>query len=207
MVNRAHDKGRMAEGKNRAVFLDRDGTINVEKGYVHKIEDFEFIPGVPQAVRLLRDAGFLVIVVTNQSGVARGYYPLGAVHTLHRHMDAELAKHGAAVDAYYICPHHPEGEEQGYSMACGCRKPHPGMLMEAAKDFSIDLASSYMIGDHASDVEAAVRAGCRPVFVTTGHGRDESARVPEGVPRFGSLPEAVRAIVGGIAWENPETKD
>lgn len=181
--------------KNRAVFLDRDGTINVEKGYVHRIEDFEFIPGVPQAVRLLREAGFLVIVVTNQSGVARGYYPLDAVHRLHRHMDSELAKFGTAVDAYYICPHFPEGAVDEYSKACVCRKPLPGMLMEAARDFSIDLASSYMIGDHLSDVEAGLKAGCRPMFVTSGHGRDLLPMVPAGVPHYGSLPDAVRTIV------------
>ncbi len=188
--------------KNRAVFLDRDGTINVEKGYVHRIEDFELIPGVPHAIRLLREAGFLVIVVTNQSGVARGYYPLDAVRSLHRHMDEELAKSGVAVDAYYVCPHYPEGVEEEYSKVCHCRKPLPGMLMEAAKDFSIDLASSYMIGDRLSDVEAGLRAGCRPVFVITGHGRDDLAMVPPDVPRYCSLADAVRDIVddGFTGW-------
>jgi D-glycero-D-manno-heptose 1,7-bisphosphate phosphatase len=187
------------ERKNRAVFLDRDGTINVEKGYVHRIEDFEFIPGAQRAIGMLRDAGFLVIVVTNQSGVARGYYPLETVHRLHRHMDDELAKFGAAVDAYYVCPHHPEGGEDKYSKVCECRKPLAGMLMEAAKDFSIDLASSYMIGDHLSDVEAGLKAGCRPLFVTTGHGQDELSRVPADVPCYGSLPDAISAIVDSLA--------
>ncbi len=190
--------------KYRAVFLDRDGTINVEKGYVHKIEDFEFIPGAPEAIGMLKDAGFLVIVVTNQSGVARGYYPIEAVHRLHRHMDDELAKLGVAVDAYYVCPHHPAGEEEEYSKVCVCRKPLPGMLMEAARDFSIDLKSSYMIGDHLSDVEAGLKAGCRPLFVTTGHGRDEQSRVPDDVPRYGSLPDAVGAIIDGLAGGKPE---
>ncbi len=187
------------QGKNRAVFLDRDGTINVEKGYVHKIEDFEFIPGAPLAIRLLRDAGFLLIVVTNQSGVARGYYPLEAVHRLHRYMDDELARFGAAVDAYYVCPHHPQGGMNEYSKICECRKPLPGMLLEAARNFSINLASSYMIGDKQSDVEAAFKAGCHPVFVATGYGADESPAVPGGVPCYGSLLEAAKAIVDELA--------
>lgn len=187
------------ERKNRAVFLDRDGTINVEKGYVHRIEDFEFIPGAPKAIGLLRDAGFLVIVVTNQSGVARGYYSLEAVHRLHRHMDAELERYGTAIDAYCICPHHPQGNVVGYAKACECRKPLPGMLVEAAGKFSINMASSYMVGDKLTDVETALAAGCRPVFVTTGYGADESAGVPADVPRYNSLLEAARAIVEGLA--------
>ncbi len=204
--HKAKGEGSKVERKNKAVFLDRDGTINVEKGYVHRIEDFEFIPGAPEAIVLLRDAGFLVIVVTNQSGVARGYYPLAAVHRLHRHMDEELAKFGVAVDAYYLCPHHPEGEQDEYSKVCECRKPLPGMLKQAAEDFSIDLASSYMIGDHLSDVEAGLKAGCRPLFVTTGHGRDDLSRVPAGVLCYGSLHDAARAIADSLAEERPEAK-
>jgi D-glycero-D-manno-heptose 1,7-bisphosphate phosphatase len=183
------------ERNNRAVFLDRDGTINVEKGYVHKIEDFEFIPGVPEALTLLREKGYLLIVVTNQSGVARGYYPMEAVQRLHRHMDEELARLGAAVDAYYICPHHPEGGVAEYKRVCECRKPLAGMLMDAARDFSINLASSYMIGDKPTDIEAGLKAGCRSLYVTTGHGADESAAVQPDVPRFRNLLEAARTIV------------
>ncbi len=184
------------ERKKKAVFLDRDGTINVEKGYVHRAEDFEFIPGAPQAIGMLRDAGFLVIVVTNQSGVARGYYSLEDVHRLHGHMDSELAAYGTVVDAYCICPHHPMGEVGEFAKVCDCRKPLPGMLLEAAAKFSIDLGSSYMVGDKLTDVEAALAAGCRPVFVTTGYGADEAAAAPANVPRFGSLLEAARAIIG-----------
>ncbi|HKZ17772.1 MAG TPA: D-glycero-beta-D-manno-heptose 1,7-bisphosphate 7-phosphatase [Geobacteraceae bacterium] len=183
------------ERKNRAVFLDRDGTINVEKGYVHRIEDFELIPGVPEALTLLREKGYLLIVVTNQSGVARGYYPMEAVQRLHRHMDEELARFGAAVDAYFVCPHHPEGVVDEYKRVCECRKPMTGMLMDAARDYSINLASSYMIGDKPTDVEAGLKAGCRSLYVTTGHGTDASAAVQPDVPRFRNLLEAARAIV------------
>jgi D-glycero-D-manno-heptose 1,7-bisphosphate phosphatase len=186
------------ERKNRAVFLDRDGTINVEKGYVHKIEDFELIPGVPEALRLLRENGFILVVVTNQSGVARGYYPMEAVHRLHRHMDEELARLGATVDAYYVCPHHPDGGVDDYTMVCECRKPMAGMLMDAARDYSINLASSYMIGDKPSDIEAGLKAGCRSLYVTTGHGADQSPAVQAGVPCYRSLLEAARAIVSGL---------
>jgi D-glycero-D-manno-heptose 1,7-bisphosphate phosphatase len=134
----------------RAVFIDRDGTINVEKDYLYLIDDFEFIPGASEAIRLLNEAGFLVIIVTNQSGVARGYYTEEDVHQLHRHIDAELALSGARVDAWYYCPHHPSGRGS-YSLPCRCRKPLPGMLLEAAKLFDIDLEASIMIGDKMED--------------------------------------------------------
>jgi D-glycero-D-manno-heptose 1,7-bisphosphate phosphatase len=185
--------------RNRAVFLDRDGTINVEKGYVHKREDFEFIQGAPEAIALLRDAGFLIVVVTNQSGVARGYYPLDMVHRLHSYMDEQLAKSGVGVDAYYICPHHPEGVDGDLAKVCECRKPLPGMLMDAAKSLSINLSRSYMIGDKLSDVVAGLRAGCRSVLVGTGCDADELSTISWDVPRYGTLLDAARAIVDEIA--------
>ena len=186
----------MVKGERRAVFLDRDGTINVEKEYLHRVEDFEFIPGAVEAIRLLKEGGFLVLVVTNQSGIGRGYYDEADLERIHRHMAAELARSGASVDACYFCPHHPHHGTGEYRIACACRKPLPGMLLEAAAKFSIDLGSSYMVGDKLTDVEAALAAGCRPVFVTTGYGADEAAAAPANVPRFGSLLEAARAIIG-----------
>ncbi|MBI1921535.1 MAG: D-glycero-beta-D-manno-heptose 1,7-bisphosphate 7-phosphatase [Geobacter sp.] len=182
-------------GKRRAVFLDRDGTINVEKNYLHRIEDFEFIPGAASAIKRLNDAGFLVIVVTNQSGVARGYYEIEAVHRLHAFLDKELAAVDAHVDAYYVCPHHPEEGVGEYRCDCHCRKPMPGMLLDAARKFGIDLAASFMIGDKLADVEAAVKGGCKPLLVLTGHGADHAARVPEGVPVVADIGAAVEAIV------------
>jgi len=112
----------------RAVFLDRDGTINVEKEYLHRPDEFEFIPGAPEAIRLLREAGFQVVVVTNQSGVARGYYDEASVERLHLHMDALLAAAGTGVNAYYFCPHHPEEGSGPHPGDCSCRKPLPGIL-------------------------------------------------------------------------------
>ncbi|MGA2150846.1 MAG: D-glycero-beta-D-manno-heptose 1,7-bisphosphate 7-phosphatase [Geobacteraceae bacterium] len=181
--------------KRRAVFLDRDGTINVEREFLHRPAEFEFIPGAPQAIRLLNDAGFLVIVVTNQSGVARGYYDESAIIRLHRHLDAELASIGAAIDGYYFCPHHPAYSTGSHGKSCGCRKPQAGMLLKAANDFSLDLASSYLIGDKLADVEAGLNAGCRPILVRTGYGAAESAKLPADIPVYDDLLTAVRAII------------
>ncbi len=183
------------ESKRRAVFLDRDGTINVEKGYVHKIEDFEFIPGAQLAIKMFKNAGFLVIVVSNQSGVARGYYSIDAVRRLHEHMDRELARHGTAVDAYYICPHHPQGIVEEYTKTCDCRKPAPGMIIKAGQEFSLDLSTSFLVGDKESDIEAALNAGCRPVLVGTIYGSSVPSSVPPDVPRFASLLDAATAIM------------
>jgi D-glycero-D-manno-heptose 1,7-bisphosphate phosphatase len=170
----------------RAVFIDRDGTINEEKEYLYRTEDFVFIPGAPQAIRLLNDAGFLVIVVTNQSGVARGYYTEEDVHLLHRYVATQLEQEGARVDGWYYCPHHPSGRGS-YALPCRCRKPLPGMLLEAAGRFGIDLESSVMIGDKLVDVEAGRAAGCRPVLVRTGYGSEEEHRCHGAVDVFDDL--------------------
>ena len=180
-----------------AVFLDRDGTINVEKEYLFRAEEFSFIPGAPEAIRLLKDAGYLVIVVTNQSGIARGFFDEPAVHRLHRFMDEELAAFGTAVDGYYLCPHHPLHGEGDYRCECQCRKPLPGMLLHAAGDFSIDLFASYMIGDKLADVQAGRAAGCRPLMVGTGYGAREALRLPAGVPVYADILAAARAITAG----------
>jgi len=183
---------------DRAVFLDRDGVINVEKEYLHRIEEFEFIPGAAEAVRLLKEKGYRIVVVTNQSGVGRGYYSLEAVHLLHRHLDRELAFHGASVDAYYVCPHHPVHGVGEFGIGCDCRKPLPGMLLKAAEDLSLDLSSSILIGDKVSDLEAGLAAGCRSVLVRTGYGSRESLNAPPGTAIYDDLLEAARAIVGNV---------
>lgn len=183
--------------KRRAVFLDRDGTINVEKDYLHRPEEFEFIPGATEAIGILKRAGYLVVVVTNQSGVARGYYAEEDVERLHRHMDELLAAFGTAVDGYYFCPHHPENGLDAYLTDCACRKPLPGMLLKAAKEMGIDLKSSWMIGDKLVDIEAGMGAGCSTALVLTGYGSGHSSRIPEGVPVYADLLSAARAISGG----------
>ena len=180
----------------RAVFLDRDGTINVERDYLYRPEEFTFIPGAPEAIRMLREAGYLVVVVTNQSGIARGYYDEAALHRIHRHMDDLLARAGTSVDAYYYCPHHPDGTVDSYRSVCDCRKPLPGMLLQAARDLGIDLAASYIIGDKQADVTAGLRAGCRPLLVKTGYGGAERVRIGDNVPVFASIYEAACWIAG-----------
>ena len=144
-----------------AVFLDRDGTIARDVPYCRRVEDFDVLPTVPESIRLLNDQGFKVAVITNQSGIARGYFTEEMLSLIHKKMRNELAKCGARVDAIYVCPHHPDEK-------CGCRKPKPTLLLQAAKDMGIALPLSYMVGDDARDVEAGRAAGCKTVLVTTG---------------------------------------
>jgi D-glycero-D-manno-heptose 1,7-bisphosphate phosphatase len=178
---------------NRAVFIDRDGTINVEKEYLYQAEEFEFIPGAERAIRLLNEAGYLVVVVTNQSGVARGYYTEEDVLLLHRHISSRLEQCGARVDSWHFCPHHPSGRGS-YALPCRCRKPQPGMLLEAARRFDIDMESSFMVGDKLVDVEAGRAAGCSSVLVRTGYGSKEEGRLPDGTQVFDNLLDAVEHI-------------
>lgn len=147
----------------RAAFLDRDGVLNVDHGYVHKPEQLEWIPGAPEAVRLLNDAGYLVIVVTNQSGVARGYYGEADVQAFHNHLQEKLRAYGAHIDAFYYCPHHPEGVVKELAIRCHCRKPEPGMIERAARDWPLDLSRSFLIGDKDADMTAAAAGHIRGV--------------------------------------------
>lgn len=150
-----------------AIFLDRDGTLNVEKEYVHKVEDWEWIPKAIDAIRLINALDYLAIVVTNQSGIARGYYRVEDVHRLHSHVDECVQVEDARIDAYYFCPHHPDF---GPKQSCFCRKPKPGLLLKARQDFDIDIRRSWIVGDKRSDVEAGLRAGVTPILVRTGYG-------------------------------------
>ena len=138
-----------------AAFLDRDGVLNIDHGFIHKPEQLQWIEGAPEAVRLLNDAGYFVIVVTNQSGVARGYFDEAAVRSLHAVMQDRLAQYGAHIDAFYFCPHHPEGTVKALAVRCLCRKPKPGMLEQAARDWPIDKRNSFLIGDKVDDMAAA----------------------------------------------------
>ena len=141
----------------KAVFLDRDGTINVDKGYVYKPEDFEFIDGAPEVIKIINKQGYLAVVVSNQSGIARGLYTADDVDMLHEHINMALKAHDAHIDAYYYCPHHPD-----FGAACKCRKPKPGLIEQAVVDYDIDIAQSWMIGDKESDIECARAAGIHP---------------------------------------------
>lgn len=146
-----------------AAFLDRDGVLNTDHGYVHRPDQLEWVTGAPEAVRLLNEAGYYVIVVTNQSGVARGFYDEGSIQLFHAHMQAALAEHGARVDAFYYCPHYVKGTVSQFAIACKCRKPLPGMLEQAAGDWPIDLSRSFLIGDRESDMGAAAAFNIRGI--------------------------------------------
>lgn len=178
-----------------AVFIDRDGTLNVEKKYLYRFEDWEWIPGAIEAVRKFNTAGFLVIVVSNQAGVARGLYLESDVVSLHARVDEELAKAGARIDAYYFCPHHPE---HGEGNDCACRKPLPGMLMQAKAEWNIDFARSWMIGDKLIDIQAGQAAGIRSILVATGYGSSEVNRLPKGVPFVEDILAASGFILGNL---------
>ena len=159
--------------KRRAVFIDRDGTISEEVGYVNHPSRYRVFPYAAEAIRRLNEANWLAILVTNQAGVARGYFTedvIGAVHSL---LGQELARGGAHLDAIYYCPHHPSVGEPPYRFDCDCRKPRPGLIRRAADEFDIDLAASWMVGDRYGDMELARNAGTRAALVLSGYGRGE----------------------------------
>lgn len=161
----------------KAVFLDRDGVINLDRAYVHRWEDFEFVPGIVDAMRQLKQAGYLLVVVTNQSGIARGYYSEAQYQQLTAQMRKALENAGADVDAVYHCPHHPEGSVATYAIDCDCRKPAPGMILQAARELGIDLASSWLIGDKPSDIDAGKAAGVgRTCLVASDNPQSVAAR-------------------------------
>ncbi len=142
-----------------AAFLDRDGVLNQDLGYVHRVADFHWLPGAVQACRRLQEAGYALVVVTNQSGVARGLYTLADVETLHAHMKAELAKASVQLTDVYACPHLPGGTLAAYSLDCDCRKPRPGMLLQAMREHDLDPSRSVLFGDKSSDLQAGAAAG------------------------------------------------
>ena len=148
---------------SRAVFLDRDGTLIEEAGYLDRLDRVAFFPFTVDAVRLLNRAGFMVVVVTNQAGIGRGFFDEAFVEEAHRTLSERLAAGGAAIDAFYFCPHHPEATRPGYKQACDCRKPQPGLLKRAAHDHDLDLAASFVVGDRGTISPRALpsaRAAC-----------------------------------------------
>lgn len=166
-------RARNLDWEQKCIFLDRDGTLNVYKGFLTKKEDFELLPGAAEAIRMINASGYLAIVVTNQPVIARGECTIRELEEIHCKMETLLGEEGAYIDGLYYCPHHPdkgfEGERPEYKIECNCRKPKPGMLLAAAKDFHINLRQSYMIGDSENDRKAGEAAGCRTIMVDEAH--------------------------------------
>lgn len=180
----------------RAIFLDRDGTIIENVGYLNECSKIKFLPRVSEAIKLLNENGFKVMVTTNQSGVARGFFTEETVREINRYIQESLAKQGALIDKTYYCPHHIEGIIEEYRKECYCRKPNPGMIEQAVGEFDIDLKGSFVIGDKSSDIEAGHRAGCKTILLA---GEDplnnekETALTPDYVAP--DLYEAVKWLV------------
>lgn len=145
--------------KRPAVFFDRDGVLNKDTGYVYRKEEYQWFPGAIETIKFFNDKEYFVFVVTNQSGVGRGYYCEQDVRTLHDWMNSQLAKAGAHIDAFYYCPHHPEAKLEKYRQICNCRKPGPGLIMQALTEWPVDIQQSFIIGDKSSDIEAGRSAG------------------------------------------------
>lgn len=156
-----------------AVFMDRDGTMTVEGGYINHPSRLKLITGTAEAVRQLNENEVFAVVTTNQAGVARGYFTEDLVHVVHNRMRQLLEKKGARLDAIYYCPHHPREGAPGYRLDCNCRKPRPGMIEQACRELPVDLSRSYMVGDKISDSEFGHALGVKTVMVLTGYGRGE----------------------------------
>ena len=180
----------------RAVFLDRDGTLIEEAGYLDRLDRVVFFPFSVDAVRVLNRAGFKVVVITNQAGIARGIVRESFVAEAHGHIAKRLEAGGAKIDGFYYCPHYPDGVVEQYRQVCDCRKPQPGLLRRAAADMDVDLARSFVVGDRWHDVGAARAVGARGVLLRTGLGRGEEAR-----PEAGTTADAiVDTLADAVAW-------
>jgi D-glycero-D-manno-heptose 1,7-bisphosphate phosphatase len=178
-----------------AVFFDRDGTLNVEKNYLYRHEDWEWEDGAISAVRQLQAAGYLIVILTNQSGIARGLYSSADVRKLHALVQLDLARNGAQIDAFYCCPHHPD-----FTGACLCRKPGTQMLLEAAQDLNVNMQLSWMVGDRISDLIPGLACGVKVALVRTGYGRDEERMIdalPNPVSICDTLAIAADTIIHG----------
>ncbi|TXI95635.1 MAG: D-glycero-beta-D-manno-heptose 1,7-bisphosphate 7-phosphatase [Aquabacterium sp.] len=191
---------RIRAGTGRKVaFLDRDGVINLDRAYVHKWEEFEFVPGAVDAMRRLREAGYALVVVTNQSGLARGMYSEAEYQALTKAMCSALAQAGAEVEAVYHCPHHPKGQVAEWAVECDCRKPAPGMILRAAKELGVSLADSFLVGDKPSDIEAARAAGVGRAYIVQSDNAESSGGHAQADAAFRDLADCVAHLLSAPA--------
>ena len=193
-----------------AVFLDRDGTINEQMGYINHISRFAMLPRAAAAIRVLNDNDVPVVVITNQSGLARGYFPDTLLDAVHDKMNHLLAKEGAHVDGIYVCPHHPEAKQEQYRITCECRKPKTGLLITAAQELGIDLSRSYVVGDRWSDLQTAANCQATGILVLTGYGKGEYEYIgpeEEIVPHFvgEDLFDAVQWLLSDLAAKRQQS--
>jgi len=188
-------------GKIIAVFLDRDGTINEEVGYLDSLDKLKMIPAAYEAIRLINKSCMKAIVVTNQAGVAKGFFTEKFVRQTHEIIQAALLEKKASIDKFYYCPHHPTEGTGIYLQNCNCRKPSPGMLLQAAHDLDIELGSSYMVGDRYRDVETAKKVGVKGILVKTGYGREVLQDIDPDVVTAGNKPDFVAEdILEAVKW-------
>jgi D-glycero-D-manno-heptose 1,7-bisphosphate phosphatase len=180
--------------KRPAVFLDRDGTLLEEAGYLDRLERLVFFPYSVDAIRLLNRSGFAVVIVTNQAGIARGIFKEAFVAEAHRYISDKLALGGARIDGFYYCPHHPEAVIEALRQDCDCRKPKPGMFTRAAAELGLDLARSFVIGDRWHDLQAGQQVGARGLLVRTGYGRTEEAAPKAGVQAAAITDNVIEAV-------------
>jgi D,D-heptose 1,7-bisphosphate phosphatase len=180
--------------KRRAILLDRDGTVIVDKDYLSDPAEVELLPGAAAALARLSQAGFALVLISNQSGVARGRFGLAEVDAVNERLRELLAARGVVIDGMYFCPHHPEGVVEEYRQTCRCRKPEPGMALRARDELGLDLAGSYVVGDKLSDLDLAVAIGAKGLLTLTGYGR-ESLRKRPAAPQAENLAEAARIIL------------
>jgi len=186
----------------KAAFLDRDGVINRDKAYVHRWQDFEFVPGAIEGMRLLQDAGYALVVVTNQSGLARGYYSEADYQALTAQLREHLGREGVQLAGVYHCPHHPKGTVPGLAIDCDCRKPAPGLLLQAARELGLSLADSLLIGDKPSDITAARAAGLAQAILVDSDNPESTAAGAQPDLHFSHLLEAARWLCQTAAQEN-----
>lgn len=182
--------------KKPAVFLDRDGTLIEERGYLDRMDLLSVFPWTADALRLLRRAGYALVVITNQSAIARGVIEEAFLDAVHREMDARLARGGAAIDRYYYCPHLADAPLERYRLACRCRKPAPGMIEQACRELNLDPAASFMVGDRWLDVDCGVAAGTRAIRVLTGHGAAE----PESPAHLAKADAILNNLMEAVGW-------